>query len=85
VTGEPEEIQLHRALLHANAVEKWRRGEAEQTEIAEEPLSAFQEALAGLAHLLNKKAHGKVHTAPIQTEREAAVHIHESLARFLER
>jgi hypothetical protein len=65
-------------------VEKWRRGEVERTEISEEPLSAFQEALVGLAHLLNKKAHGKAHTAPIQTEYEAAVHIHESLARFLE-
>jgi hypothetical protein len=68
-----------------NALEKWRRGEVEKSEISEEPLSTFQEALVGLDHLLNKKAHGKAHTDPIRTEHEAAVHIHESLARFLER
>jgi hypothetical protein len=85
VPGEPEETRRHRALLRTDALEKWRRGEVEQAEISQEPLSAFQEALVGLAHLLNKKAHGKAHTAPIRTEHEAAVHISESLARFLER
>jgi phospholipase C len=85
VPGEPEVIQRHRALLRANALEKWRRGEVQKSEISEEPLSGFQEALVGLAHLLNKKAHGKAHTDPIKTEHEAAVHIHDSLARFLER
>jgi hypothetical protein len=53
--------------------------------MSQEPLSTFQEALVGLAHLLNKKAHGKAPATQIQTEHEAAVHIHESLARFLER
>ena len=53
--------------------------------MSHEPLSTFQEAIVGLAHLLNKKAHGKAPSAEIQTEHEAAVHIHESLARFLER
>jgi phospholipase C len=85
VPGEPEEIHRHRALLRTDALEKWRRGEVEESEISQEPLSTFQEALVGLAHLLNKKAHGKAITTQIQTEHEAAVHISESLARFLER
>ncbi len=42
-------------------------------------------ALVGLAHLLKSKVHGKAPVAPIQTEHKAAVHITESLARFLER
>ena len=85
VPGEPEEAQHHRALLRINALEKWRRGEVDQAEISNEALSTFQEALVGLADLLNKKAHGKARSAEIQTEHEAAVHVHESLARFLER
>ena len=85
VPGEPEEIRRHRALLRTDALEKWRRGEVEQAEISQEPLSTFQEALVGLAHRLNKKAHGKARAAQIQTEHEAAVHISESLAHFLER
>ncbi len=85
VPGKAEEVRLHRSLFRINAVEKWRRGEVDQAEISKEPLSIFQEALVELAHLLNKKAHGKAYTAPIKTEHEAAIHIHESLARFLER
>jgi phospholipase C len=85
VPGEPDEIRHHRALLRTDALEKWRRGEVEQGEMSQEPLSTFQEALVALAHWLNKKAHGKAHAAEIQTEHEAAVHIYESLDRFLER
>jgi phospholipase C len=84
VPGEPAQSRIHRELLHTNALEKWRRGEVDQTEISQEPLSTFQQALVGLADLLNHKAHGKDRTAEIQTEHEAAVHVHESLARFLE-
>jgi phospholipase C len=85
VPGEPEEIRHHRALLRTDALEKWHRGEVEQAEMSQEPLSTFQEALVGLGHLLNKKTHKKARATPIQTEHEAAVHISESLARFLER
>jgi phospholipase C len=85
VPGEPDEIRHHRALLRTDALEKWRRGEVQQGEMSQEPLSTFQEALVGLAQRLNKMAHGKAGAAQIQTEHEAAVHIHESLARFLER
>jgi arylsulfatase A-like enzyme len=87
VPGEPDEIGHHRALLRTDALEKWRRGEVEQGEISQEPLSTFQEALVELAHRLNKTAHGKARAraAQIQTEHEAAVHIHESLAHFLQR
>jgi phospholipase C len=85
VPGEPAEILRHRELLRTNALEKWRQGEVDQAEISKEPLSSFQQALVGLADLLNHKAHGKARTAELKTEHEAAVHVHESLARFLER
>jgi hypothetical protein len=85
VPGEPDEIRYHRALLRTNALENWRRGEVDQGEISQEPLSTFREALVGLAHRLNKKTHAKAQAAQIETEHGAAVHIHESLARFLER
>jgi phospholipase C len=85
VPGEPEESRRHRKLLHTDSLEKWRRGEVDQTEISREPISTFQKSLVDLGHLLNKKKHRKASATPIQTEHEAAVHIHESLARFLER
>jgi Phosphoesterase family len=85
VPGEPDESRRHRELLHTDSLEKWRRGEVDQTEISREPISTFQKSLVDLGHLLNKKKHRKASATPIQTEHEAAVHIHESLARFLER
>jgi phospholipase C len=85
VPGEPEEIRRYRELLRVDALEKWRRGEVNQAEMSQDSLSSFQEALVMLAHQLNKKAHGKARANEIKTEHEAAVHVHESLARFLER
>jgi phospholipase C len=85
VPGEARESHAERALLRTNALEKWRRAEVDQAEISEEPLSAFQQALVGLADRLNQKTHAKGRAAEIKTEHEAAVHIHQSLARFLER
>jgi phospholipase C len=84
VPGEPEEIQRNRELLRTNALEKWRQGEVDQAELSQEPLSAFQEALVGLANRLSRKAHAKTRAAQIRTEHDAAIHIHENLARFLE-
>ena len=84
VPGEAEEIRRNRELLQINALEKWRRGEVDQTQISYDPVSDFQESLVMLGHLLNQKADEKAHTDPIRTEHEAAIHIHESLARFLE-
>jgi phospholipase C len=81
--GDPDEIRHHRELLRTDSLEKWRRGEVDQAEISNEPVSAFQESLIELAHLLNRKAHGKPPAALIRTEHEAAIHIHESLDRFL--
>ena len=83
VPGDPEESSSHRALLRTDSLEKWRRNEVDKAQISNEPLSTFQEALVGLGHLLNKKAHGKPCTDEIKTEHEAAVHITESLSRFL--
>jgi phospholipase C len=84
VPGEPEEIDHHRSLLRTNALEKWRQGEVDQTQVSLEPPSNFQETLIELAHFLNKKRHVKAPAAPIQTEHDAAVHVSESMARFLE-
>jgi len=83
VPGEAEEIRRHRELLRINALENWRQGKVDQAQISYDPVSDFQESLVMLAHLLNKKARGKAHTAPIRTEHEAATHVHESLAGFL--
>jgi phospholipase C len=85
--GDPDEMSHHRALFRLDSLEKWRRGEVDQAEKSLEPLSLFQEALVGMAHRLNEEVLGKpsVQLALIQTEHEAAVHIHESLARFLKR
>jgi len=83
VPGEPEEIHRHRELFRTDSLEKWRRGEVDQSEISNEPVSTFQESLVELAHLLNQKAHGKPPAPRIQTEHEAAIHIHESLDRFM--
>jgi hypothetical protein len=84
VPGEPEEARRHRELLRADALEKWHRGEVDPAEISHGPLSSFQESLVEIAHRLNKQAHRKAAAARIQTEHEAAVHIHETLAHFLE-
>ena len=85
VPGEPNEASRHRALLRADSLEKWRQGEVEQTEISQEPLSIFQEALIELANLLNKKARRKANADEIKTEHEAALHINDSLTHFLDR
>jgi len=84
VPGLPEEARRHRALLRIDAQEKWRLGEIEQAEKSLEPLSTFQETLVALAKQLIKMKHRKAPAAHIQTEHDAAVHISESLARFLE-
>ncbi len=49
-----------------------------------EPLYVLQQALVGLAGLLNQKTHGKAPSTLIQIKHEAALHIYESLARFIE-
>jgi phospholipase C len=85
VPGDPAEAQHHRELLRINSLEKWRKGEVDQAQISQLPLSSFQESLVGIAQRLNQQAHGKAPSAAIQTEHDAAVHIHESLAHFLER
>jgi hypothetical protein len=85
IPGDAEESRRHRAWLRTDALDRWRRGEVDPAEMSREPLSTFQEALVDLAHLLNEKAHAAPHTEPIRTEHEAALHIHQSLANFLER
>jgi phospholipase C len=85
VPGDPEEVHRHRDLMRANALEKWRRGEVDQGQMSLAPLSSFQTALIGLAQRLNHESHGKTSKAAdeIQTEHDAAIHVHETLAHFL--
>jgi uncharacterized protein YbjT (DUF2867 family) len=80
-------MRQHRTLFRLDSLEKWRRGEVDQTQKSLAPLSLLQEALVGMAHRLNVEVLGKPSGPldPIRTEHEAAVHIHESLARFLKR
>lgn len=85
VPGEPDEAGRHRELLRIDAMERWRRGEVEQAARSLEPLSTFQEALVGLADLLNMEARGEARAARIETEHEAAVQVSQRLARFLGR
>jgi phospholipase C len=85
VPGEPEEIRRHRELMRSNSLEKWQNGEVDPEQLSNEPLSTFQEALVGLAGRMNRRARAKVRAAQIKTEHEAAIHLHESLARFLKK
>jgi hypothetical protein len=82
VSGDPAEIQAQRALLRADAQEKWRQGEVDQTKISHQPLSVFQQALVGLAGVLNRKMNGQAPAGPLQTEHAAALHIYDSLTNF---
>ena len=85
VPGEPDEISHHRRLLRANALEQWLRGLVDHREKSEEPLTLYQQSLVELADRLNEEA--KVGVSPragkILHEHEAAIHIHESMKRFL--
>jgi phospholipase C len=85
VPGEPEEIQHHRKLLRANALEQWIRGLIQHGEESQEPLTLYQQSLVEMADRLNEEA--KTGVAPragqILHEHEAARHIHETVRRFL--
>jgi hypothetical protein len=54
-------------------------------EKSEEPLTLYQQSLVELADRLNKEANAGIppRAGQILHEHEAAVHIHESLRRFL--
>jgi hypothetical protein len=85
VPGESDEIRHHRRLLRANAVEQWLRGLVDHGEKSEEPLTLYQQSLVELADRLNEEAKAGVppRAGQILHEHEAAVHVHESLRRFL--
>jgi arylsulfatase A-like enzyme len=85
VPGEPDEMGHHRKLLRANALEQWLRGLVDHREKSEEPLTLYQQSLVELADRLNKEANAGVppRAGQVLYEHEAAVHIHESLRRFL--
>jgi hypothetical protein len=85
VPGQPDEISHHRKLLRTNAFEHWLRGLVNHEEKSQEPLTLYQQSLVELADRLNEEAETGVspRAGQILHEHEAAVHIHESLRRFL--
>lgn len=85
VPGEPNEIQYHRKLLRATAFEQLLRGLVGRQQISQAPLTLFQQSLVELADRLNEEAKASVgsRAGQISYEHEAAIHIHESLRRFL--
>jgi phospholipase C len=86
VPGEPDEISHHRRLLRANSLEQWLRGLINHEDKSHEPLTLYQRSLVELADRLNKEAKTGVppRAGQVLYEHEAAVHIHESLRRFLD-
>jgi len=85
VPGDPAEVQAQRALLRIDAQEKSRQGAVDLTKKSEQPLSVFQQALVGAAGQLNRARNRQAVAGVLQTEHEAALHIYDSLAHFLER
>ena len=85
VPGEPDEIHHHRRLLRANALEQWLRGLVDHEQKSQAPLTLYQQSLVELADRLNEEAKAGVppRAGQVLYEHEAAVHIHESLGRFL--
>ena len=85
VPGEPNDILLHRKLLRANAREQWLRGLIYHEQKSQSPLTLFQQSLVELADRLNQE--GKVsltsRAGQISYEHEAAIHIRDSIRRFL--
>jgi hypothetical protein len=87
VPGTHHEIRHHRGLLRAGALEQWLRGQVDHGKKSQAPLTLFQQSLVELADRLNVEAQAGI---PARAglglvEHEAAVHIHESVARFLGR
>jgi phospholipase C len=85
VPGEPDEVHYHRKLLRDNALEQWLRGLVDHGKESQEPLTLYQQSLVELADRLNElvKAGVEPRAGKILHEHEAAVHIHESINRFL--
>ena len=87
VPGRPHDIRHHRRLLRANPLEQWLRGRLGLEHKSQAPLTLFQQSLVELADRLNEQAQAGVpaRAGDALHEHEAAVHVHESLARFLGR
>jgi phospholipase C len=87
VPGEPDEIRHHRRLLRAGALEQWLRRLVSHGQKSQEPLTLYQQSLVELADRLNEEARAGVapRAGQIAHEHDAAMHIRESLRRFLGR
>jgi phospholipase C len=87
VPGEPGEIRHHRRLLRAGVLEQRLREWLFRGEKSQEPLTLYQQSLVELADRLNEQVQAGVpsRAGKILHEHDAAVHIQESLARFMGR
>ena len=85
VPGNLDEVEYHRSLIRANAFEQWLHGLFHHAERSQEPLTLFQQSLVELADQLNAQAEAgaEARAGKISIEHEAAVHVHESVRRFL--
>jgi arylsulfatase A-like enzyme len=85
VPGEPDEADRHRKLFHTSTLEQRLRGLLDHKQKSQAPLTLFQQSLLGLADVLNDMVEAKVEKGldNIDHEHEAAIHIHNSLERYL--
>ncbi len=86
VPGEADDINHHRELLRANALEQWLGGIIDHEVKSAEPLTLFQQSLVELADRLNQEGHNEreAKAGKITIEHEAAAHIHETIRRLLD-
>ncbi|MCL4561576.1 MAG: phosphoesterase [Chloroflexi bacterium] len=87
VPGKPSEIRHHRQLLRSGNLEQRVRRWLYREEKSLEPLSSFQQSLVEMVDRLNEDAKTDVPPLAAKALREydAAVHVYDSLKRFLRR
>ncbi len=87
VPGEPGLIRRLRELLHMNSHDQFLLGKLALEKESHAPLTLFQQSLVELADRLNDEAQANVpaRAGQIDREHDAAMHIHDSLQRYLAR
>lgn len=85
VPGEQNEIRQFRRLMRVNGLEQWLRTLFYRGLKSQAPLTLYQQSLIDLADRLNEKADASLtsRASQILYEHEAAIHIHNSVNRFL--
>lgn len=86
VPGEEDEIKRLRALFHKDAHARSLVEKLSPKHESHAPLTLFQKSLVQLADRLNNDvgANLPARAGEIIHEHEAALHVHESITRFLE-